>query len=137
MNHWTPALVTKNTSLTTAPFVLRCRSVERDARVSVHCRCKRNCCSRSIRRGRNHRRPRTNIFETFDCLRKGIPFTSRDAAVVIRPARHYVRRLLQLTIQHLSGSERAGGGEPWSRHRKAKEMKRKLHFTPDFTADAG
>eukprot|EP00752_Nemacystus_decipiens_P007888 g7048.t1 len=59
------------------------------------------------------------------------------AAFVIRPARYYVRRLLQLSNLHLSGSEKAGSGEVWGAQRKAAEQKRRLKLTPEFMADVG
>eukprot|EP00752_Nemacystus_decipiens_P006636 g5966.t1 len=59
------------------------------------------------------------------------------AAYVIRPARYFVRRLLQLTHLHLDGSERAGRGEAWGRYRKEKEKSRQLKLTPEFMADLG
>lgn len=59
------------------------------------------------------------------------------AAYVIRPARYFVHRLLQLTNLHLNGSERAGGGEAWGRFRKKKEKNRKLKLTSEFSAEVG
>ena len=59
------------------------------------------------------------------------------AAFVIRPSRYYVRRLLQLTNLHLSGSEAAGKGEAWGAQRRAREKGRRLVLTPEFMADVG
>ena len=66
---------------------------------------------------------------------------SREAAphasFVIRPGRHFVRRLLQLSNLHLSGAERAGGGEAWGKYRKRAQARRVLRLSREFMAAGG
>ena len=59
------------------------------------------------------------------------------ASFVIRPGRYFVRRLLQLSNLHLSGAERAGGGEAWGKYRKRAEARRVLRLSREFMADMG
>ena len=56
---------------------------------------------------------------------------------MIRPGRYFVRRLLQLSSLHLSGAERAGGGQAWGKHRKRAEVRRVLRLSREFMADVG
>lgn len=58
-----------------------------------------------------------------------------QAALVARPGRCFMRRLLQLCELHLNGDEVKIGGNVWGRHRKKGDAKIVFRMTHDFLAD--
>lgn len=58
------------------------------------------------------------------------------ATLVIRPARYFERRLLQLNSLNLDEAEYAGGGDAWGRYRMKAKTRRVLVISSEFMADA-